>query len=52
MTDPEVFYNREDQWSVATETGSGQSGEQAAQEMQPNFVLMSLPGEVERPRVR
>ena len=44
MTDPEVFYNREDQWSVATETGSSQ-GDQSAQEMQPNFVLMTLPGE-------
>lgn len=44
MTDPEVFYNREDQWSVATQTGSNQ-GDQSAQEMQPNFVLMTLPGE-------
>jgi uncharacterized protein len=44
MTDPEVFYNREDQWSVATQTGSSQ-GDQTAQEMQPNFVLMTLPGE-------
>ena len=44
MTDPEVFYNREDQWSVATETGSNQ-GDQNAQEMHPNFVLMTLPGE-------
>ena len=24
MTDPEVFYNREDQWTVATETGIGE----------------------------
>ena len=23
MTDPEVFYNREDLWTVATETGIG-----------------------------
>ncbi|MGA3334453.1 MAG: UPF0182 family protein [Terracidiphilus sp.] len=44
MTDPEVFYNREDQWSVATETGSNQ-GDQTAQEMHPNFVLMTIPGE-------
>jgi len=44
MTDPEVFYNREDQWSVATQTGSSQ-GDQNAQEMRPNFVLMTLPGE-------
>ena len=45
MTDPEVFYNREDLWTVATETGKGQSGEQASQAMEPNFVLMKLPGE-------
>jgi hypothetical protein len=45
MTDPEVFYNREDQWSVATENGSSQSGDQNAQPMHPNFVLMTLPGE-------
>jgi uncharacterized membrane protein (UPF0182 family) len=45
MTDPEVFYNREDQWTVATETGTDSSGSQATQEMQPNFVLMTLPGE-------
>ena len=45
MTDPEVFYNREDQWSVATQTASGQGGEQSAQPMEPNFVLMALPGE-------
>jgi hypothetical protein len=44
MTDPEVFYNREDQWSVATETGSNQ-GDQTSQPMHPNFVLMTLPGE-------
>ena len=42
MTDPDVFYNREDLWSVATEVGST---EQRQQVMQPNFVLMTLPGE-------
>jgi uncharacterized membrane protein (UPF0182 family) len=45
MTNPEVFYNREDLWTVATETGSGTGGEQTVQPMQPNFVLMKLPGE-------
>jgi uncharacterized membrane protein (UPF0182 family) len=45
MTNPEVFYNRGDQWSVATENGSSQSGDQNAQPMHPNFVLMTLPGE-------
>jgi len=45
MTNPEVFYNREDLWTVATETGMGQNGSQTTQPMQPNFVLMKLPGE-------
>jgi hypothetical protein len=45
MTNPEVFYNREDLWTVATETGMGQGGAQTTEAMQPNFVLMNLPGE-------
>jgi hypothetical protein len=45
MTDPEAFYNREDLWTVATEVGMGAGGEQTTQAMQPNFVLMKLPGE-------
>jgi uncharacterized protein len=45
MTDPEAFYNREDLWTVATEVGMSASGEQVTQVMQPNFVLMKLPGE-------
>jgi uncharacterized membrane protein (UPF0182 family) len=45
MTNAEVFFNREDLWTVATETGSNGSGDQAKQAMQPNFVLMKLPGE-------
>jgi uncharacterized membrane protein (UPF0182 family) len=45
MTDPEAFYNREDLWTVATEVGLGEGGQQATQAMQPNFVLMKLPGE-------
>jgi uncharacterized membrane protein (UPF0182 family) len=45
MTDPEVFYNKEDQWTVATENGSSQGGDQTPGPMSPNFVLMTLPGE-------
>jgi hypothetical protein len=45
MTNPEVFYNREDLWNVATEVGMGDGGEQTTATMQPNFVLMKLPGE-------
>jgi hypothetical protein len=45
MTNPQVFFNREDLWTVATETGSSANGDQAKQAMQPNFVLMKLPGE-------
>ncbi len=43
MTDPEVFFNREDLWTVATETGTDSDGQQTSQPMQPNFVLMKLP---------
>ncbi|WP_263355624.1 UPF0182 family membrane protein [Acidicapsa ligni] len=44
MTNPEVFFNREDLWTVATETGTDSTGQQIVQMMQPNFVLMKLPG--------
>jgi hypothetical protein len=47
MTNPAVFFNREDLWTVATETGLGNDGEQMKQPMQPNFVLMKLPGETD-----
>jgi uncharacterized membrane protein (UPF0182 family) len=42
MTNPDVFYNREDLWSVAAEPGSQNQRDGVAQ---PNFVLMTLPGE-------
>jgi hypothetical protein len=47
MTNPAVFFNREDLWTVATETSLGNDGEQTKQPMQPNFVLMKLPGETD-----
>jgi uncharacterized protein len=45
MTDPAAFYNREDLWTVATEVGMSEAGQQVTLAMQPNFVLMKLPGE-------
>ncbi len=45
MTDPAVFYNKEDLWAVASEVGMNAQREQATQPMEPNFVLMTLPGE-------
>jgi uncharacterized protein len=45
MDDPEVFYNREDLWTVASELGMSDSGGQQSQTMEPNYVLMKLPGE-------
>jgi len=45
MTDPEVFYNREDLWTVANEVGMSEGGQQTTLSMEPNFVLMKLPGE-------
>jgi uncharacterized membrane protein (UPF0182 family) len=46
MTDPQAFYNREDLWTVATEVGLSEGGQQTTEAMQPNFVLMKLPGEI------
>ena len=45
MTDPAVFYNKEDLWSVASEVVLNARREQSTQVMDPNFVLMTLPGE-------
>jgi uncharacterized membrane protein (UPF0182 family) len=42
MTNPDVFYNREDLWTVASGVGTSDQRQQA---MEPNFVLMTLPGE-------
>jgi hypothetical protein len=42
MTDPEVFYNREDLWEVATEVRSQGEG---PEDVEANYVLMTLPGE-------
>jgi uncharacterized membrane protein (UPF0182 family) len=43
MTNPEVFFNREDLWTVATENGMDADGNQVVMPMKPNFVLMKLP---------
>jgi len=40
MTDPRVFYNKEDAWTIPVETYA--SAEQA---MEPYYVVMRLPGE-------
>ncbi|HTI36955.1 MAG TPA: UPF0182 family protein [Vicinamibacterales bacterium] len=45
MTDPEVFYNREDLWSVATDVATSQQSQSSSAEMEPNFLVMKLPGE-------
>jgi hypothetical protein len=45
MDAPEVFYNREDLWTVASQVSQTNQREQATQSMEPNFVLMTLPGE-------
>ena len=44
MTNPAVFFNREDLWTVATESAADSNGQQTTQMMQPNYVLMKLPG--------
>ena len=45
MANPQVFYNREDLWAVATDVAPSESGEKITQPVEPNFVLMKLPGE-------
>ncbi len=40
MTDPQVFYNREDLWTFPTEKYSG-----SAIRMEPYYILMRLPGQ-------
>jgi uncharacterized membrane protein (UPF0182 family) len=45
MTDPQVFYNREDLWTVASEVSMDEAGQQKTQAMEANFMLMKLPGE-------
>lgn len=45
MEDPDVFYNREDLWSVPSEVVSDGGRPQAARPVEPNFIVMRLPGE-------
>lgn len=47
MRDPEVFYNREDLWSVASEVTLSEDREQVTRPLDPNFVLMKFPDERE-----
>ncbi len=42
MTQPAVFYNREDQWEIPTVDDGGES-----RAMQPYYTIMRLPGESE-----
>ncbi len=42
MTDPRVFFNREDQWAIPQETFFGKS-----QTVEPYYLIMRLPGEPE-----
>src|SRR5436189_1789782 len=48
MTDPQVFYNREDLWTVASDIAASERPDRTDRPtvpMEPNFVLMKLPGE-------
>ena len=42
MTDPNVFYNKEDQWRVPNEQARGNTIR-----MEPYYIMMTLPGEQE-----
>jgi uncharacterized protein len=43
MNQPQVFYNKEDQWSVASTTEK--QGDSEAPGMEPYYTIMKLPGE-------
>ena len=48
MTDPAVFYNREDLWTIAADAASSAASSPQSSEpapMDPNFIVMRLPGE-------
>jgi uncharacterized membrane protein (UPF0182 family) len=46
MTNPQVFYNREDLWTVATDIAQQPgTGQKVTVAMEPNFLLMKLPDE-------
>jgi hypothetical protein len=40
-----VFFQREDVWSVASQSSTGANKQQQAEPLEPYFVLMQLPGE-------
>jgi len=40
MTNPQIFYNREDAWDIAKEKYSGK-----VQEMESQYIVMKIPGE-------
>ena len=40
MRDPQVFYNKEDLWTIPTKKGEGREAE-----MEPYYTIMRLPGE-------
>jgi uncharacterized membrane protein (UPF0182 family) len=45
MTSPDVFYNREDLWTPASQVRATDATQQATETVEPSFVLMKLPGE-------
>ncbi len=50
MTDPQVFYNKEDLWAIPQDTyaqGSSSAATAVRPVMEPYYVLMRLPGETQ-----
>lgn len=43
MDDPQIFYNKEDQWAVASVNEAQEGGE--AQPLEPYYTIMKVPGE-------
>ncbi len=47
MDDPQIFYNKEDQWEIPAIAAEGEGGSRtgAIPPMQPRHIIMKLPGE-------
>lgn len=45
MDNPQIFYNKEDQWEIPAISTAGQQGDSMASAMAPRHMIMKLPGE-------
>jgi len=46
MDDPQIFYNKEDQWEIPAIATEGEGTSTAVSSMQPRHIIMKLPGDL------